>query len=146
MDEIQSRLQETSQNCLKAHAAWAVNKKDSKVQESLSAAIHELRKVCSRLEIDLAISERDQMTSRPLPIPAHRASKGKIADAGMDDMDEDFGNGGNGQHGGQQSGHSQMGARRRRPGGPNTLRVSSSQSQSPAPQAEPSAQPQGDSE
>ena len=87
MDEIQTRLQETSQNCLKAYEAWAGNKKDSKIQEALQAAIHELRKVSSRLEIELAVSERDQMTSKPLPIPAHRSSKGKQASHEFDDED-----------------------------------------------------------
>jgi len=77
MEDIQTRLKEASQNCLEAYAAWEGQKKDSKVQEDLHSAIHELRKVSSRLEIELAISERDQMTSKPIPIPAHRAnSKG----------------------------------------------------------------------
>ncbi|MGH1455633.1 MAG: hypothetical protein ACRBDI_02535 [Alphaproteobacteria bacterium] len=77
MEDIQTRLQETSQNCLKAFAEWDGKKKDRKAQEDLHAAIHELRKVSSRLEIELAVSERDQVTSKPLPIPAHRSnSKG----------------------------------------------------------------------
>ncbi len=75
MDDIQTRLQEASQNCLKAFLNWDGQKKDAKAQEELHAAIHELRKVSSRLEIELALSERDQMTSKPLPIPPHRSSK-----------------------------------------------------------------------
>lgn len=74
MDEIQTRLQETSQNCLKAYTEWEKQKKDRKAQEDLSNAIHELRKVSSRLEIELAVSERDQMKSKPIPIPAHRSN------------------------------------------------------------------------
>lgn len=89
MDEIQTRLHETSQNCLKAYEDWSSKKRDQKAQEVLHSAIHELRKVSSRLEIELAVNERDQMTSRPLPIPSHRASKGP--GQGVDDhaIDED---------------------------------------------------------
>ncbi len=77
MDDTQTRLQETSKNCLDAHKIWEEKKGDKKAQEDLHAAIHELRKVSSRLEIDLAISERDQSVSKPLPIPSHRsANKG----------------------------------------------------------------------
>lgn len=76
-DDIQTRLKETSQTCLDAYGAWEGKKKDTKAQEELHAAIHELRKVSSRLEIELAISERDQITSKPIPIPSHRSnSKG----------------------------------------------------------------------
>lgn len=74
MDDIQTRLKETSENCLVAHEAWDAKKQDKKVQEDLHSAIHELRKVSSRLEIELAVSERDQATSKPLPIPSHKSS------------------------------------------------------------------------
>lgn len=77
MDEIQTRLEETSKACFDAYSVWVDKKKDSKAQEELSSAIHELRKVSSRLEIELAISERDQMTSKPLPIPSHRSNTRK---------------------------------------------------------------------
>lgn len=95
MDEIQARLQETLQNCLKAYVAWVNNKKDAKSQEDLHIAIHESRKVYSRLEIELAISERDQMTSKPLPIPSHRSVRGNSAIMeGDDDEGQSYGNGG----------------------------------------------------
>ncbi len=74
---IHQRLKESSENCLNAYTAWEQKKKDAGTQESLHATIHELRKVCSRLEIELAISERDQLAAKPLPIPSHRStSKG----------------------------------------------------------------------
>tara|TARA_R110001592_G_scaffold27763_12_gene102697 strand:- start:718 stop:1053 length:336 start_codon:yes stop_codon:yes gene_type:complete len=77
MEDIQTRLKETSQTCLEAYLVWDEKKQDPKSQEELHSAIHELRKVSSRLEIELAISERDQITSKPLPIPSHRSnSKG----------------------------------------------------------------------
>jgi len=76
-DDIQTRLKETSQNCLEAYLVWDEKKQDQKAQEDLHAAIHELRKVSSRLEIELAVSEREKITSKPIPIPAHRSnSKG----------------------------------------------------------------------
>jgi len=89
MDDIQARLEETSQNCLKAYLAWESQKKDPKAKEELHSSIHELRKVSSRLEIELAISERDTVTSKPLPIPSHRSnSKGEPGSSILDGGDE----------------------------------------------------------
>lgn len=92
MNEIQQRLQDTSQICLEAYGAWQSKKNDVKAQEDLHSAIHELRKVSSRLEIELAISERDEFTSKPLPIPPHRSSK---VNKGKSD-DDNQGNAGGG--------------------------------------------------
>lgn len=94
MEDVQTRLQETSKNCLQAYDAWISGKKNAPARESLMTAIHELRKVASRLEIELAVSERNEMTSRPLPIPAHRASL-ENGNRNMDDDDgpQDSGNG-----------------------------------------------------
>ncbi len=72
--DIQTRLKKTSQDCLDAHSIWEKDKKDQKSQEGLHASIHELRKVSSRLEIELAVSEREKITSKPLPIPSHRST------------------------------------------------------------------------
>ncbi|MCK5384104.1 MAG: hypothetical protein KAJ29_00915 [Alphaproteobacteria bacterium] len=72
--DIQERFTEASKNCLEAFISWDDKKKDKQAQEVLHAAIHELRKVSSRLEIELAMSERDQLSSKPLPIPAHRSN------------------------------------------------------------------------
>ena len=94
MEDIQTRLKETSQTCLDAYLAWEGKKQDAKAQEELHTAIHELRKVSSRLEIELAISERDQITSKPIPIPAHR-SNSKGDNGAILDNDEE-GNGNNG--------------------------------------------------
>jgi len=93
MDEnIKERLEETSKNCIEAFSTWNENKKDTKAQEELHGAIHELRKVSSRLEIELAISERDQMTSKPLPIPSHR-SNSKASGNNILDGDDQSGGG-----------------------------------------------------
>ncbi len=72
MDEIEKRLREGSENCYNCYETWRKNKKDIKGIEGLQEAIHELRKIASRLEIELAISERDEMAQRPIPIPPHR--------------------------------------------------------------------------
>lgn len=65
MDTIKERLETTSQECLKCLDGWSENQKDTAAREALSSAIHELRKVASRLEIELALSERDQMAKKP---------------------------------------------------------------------------------
>ena len=74
MEDIAKRLKETSEECSKALDAWSKDKKDAKAREALQESVHELRKVASRLEIELAISERDEMSQKPIPIPAHRDS------------------------------------------------------------------------
>lgn len=74
MSEIKERLKETADACLKSYEAWDSDKKKSESRENLQEAIHELRKVASRLEIEIAVSERDAMSDKPLPIPPHRSS------------------------------------------------------------------------
>ena len=76
MEDIKTRLEDTSKACIAAFDSWAQDKKKSQSREALQEAIHELRKVSSRLEIELAISERDD-SQKPIPIPTHRASRGK---------------------------------------------------------------------
>lgn len=78
MDEIDKRLRETADRCIKAYDGWSKAKKDISAREELMEAVHELRKVASRVEIEVAVSERDEMAMRPLPIPPHRASRGKV--------------------------------------------------------------------
>jgi hypothetical protein len=89
---IQERLKETSQNCLEAFINWESKKKELKAQEELHVAIHELRKVSSRLEIELAMSERAQVTSKPLPIPAHRSNMKGDVGAILEGNNDDIGN------------------------------------------------------
>lgn len=75
MDQIENRLREAAEACLNSYAAWRKDEKNSAVREDLMERVHELRKVAARLEIEMAISERNQMTSKPIPIPPHRASR-----------------------------------------------------------------------
>lgn len=74
-DDIGKRLRETSDRCIKAYEGWAKAKKDIGAREELLEAVHDLRKVSSRVEIEVAVSERDEMAQRPLPIPPHRAQR-----------------------------------------------------------------------
>ena len=110
--EVKERLKTTSEACLKCYDAWDGNDKDVKARESLQEAIHELRKVASRLEIELAISERDQMTQKPIPIPPHRDSRGGKNRGGAgrnDDYDDNAGNSGNNGNSGNGNNNSNSG-------------------------------------
>lgn len=73
--DVQQRLKDATENCLLCYEGWTKDKKDSKAREKIMEAVHELRKVAARLEIEIAVSERDQMASNPIPIPPHRSSQ-----------------------------------------------------------------------
>lgn len=80
MDDIKTRLEECSAACLKTYEAWDA-KKETQTTENLQEAIHDLRKVSSRLEIEITLSERSKSSSKPIPIPSHRStnkSKGVV--------------------------------------------------------------------
>jgi hypothetical protein len=109
MDEIEKRLREGSENCFNCYENWKKNQKDAEPREQLQEAIHELRKIASRLEIELAISERDEMAQRPIPIPPHRDAQRR---GQSQEIEQEFNNDGNfNQNPGQQRGP-------RPPGGP----------------------------
>lgn len=116
MDEILTRLQETAQVCAKTYEEWRNKKNDTKAQESLHNAIHELRKVASRLEIELAVRERQDLTSKPIPIPSHKSSAAAPKDNGGDEEDDGQGSmmRSDGHGHSNQGGHGH-GQRRRRP-------------------------------
>lgn len=88
MPEIKERLEETAKTCLKAYEDWRGDEKKQAARESLQDAIHELRKVTSRLEIEVAISERDQNAAKPLPIPPHRSQNRKAQGAEDNDSQQ----------------------------------------------------------
>lgn len=74
-DDIGVRLRDTADRCIKAYEGWEKGKKDFAARESLMEAVHDLRKVSSRVEIEVAVSERDEVTAKPLAIPPHRAQR-----------------------------------------------------------------------
>lgn len=79
MEDVKTRLKECSETALKAYEAWQ-DKKQAEHREELQEAIHELRKVASRVEIEIAMSERQAGTNKQIPIPSHRSnSKSKDA-------------------------------------------------------------------
>lgn len=90
MEEIEKRLRDTTDACIKSFENWIKQGKDLESRETLMEAMHEIRKVVARLEVEIAISERDRLGSRPLPIPPHRSSRkgpqGEDGDYGDDDM------------------------------------------------------------
>lgn len=102
MDEVAQRLKDASDACLKAYDTWSKSQNNVEYRESLAEAVHELRKVASRLEIQMAVSERDESAAERLAIPEHKARKGKRPEA-MDDDDgignsnDEQGNGGGGR-------------------------------------------------
>lgn len=74
LDAVEARLRETARGCLAAYRGWRQTPGESSIQ-TLSDAVHELRKALARVEIDMSASRRDEQAIRPIPIPAHRASR-----------------------------------------------------------------------
>jgi transposase-like protein len=74
LDAVEARLRETARGCLAAYRGWRQAPGESSIQ-TLSDAVHELRKALARVEIDMSASRRDEQAIRPIPIPAHRASR-----------------------------------------------------------------------
>ncbi len=75
MEDIEARLKESTEACLERYEKWNTDSSGSEEREALQEAIHDLRKVTSRLEIEIAIKERKKVTNKPLPIPPHRSSE-----------------------------------------------------------------------
>ena len=101
-DDIKKRLQDSAETCVKNYEAWDKEKKNSELRENLQESIHELRKVASRLEIEIAVSERDNLSGKPIPIPPHRSSskdKGAVESI-LPDNGNTHGNGEKKQNGG----------------------------------------------
>jgi hypothetical protein len=90
MDEIKQRLKEASDACVAKFEAWRAKGGDHAAREALQDAVHELRKVASRIEIELAVSDRKQQGNEPIPIPAHRAARRQGNE--MEDDDRNSGN------------------------------------------------------
>lgn len=108
MDEMEKRLREATDNCLKAHESWRTDQRNTESREKLMECVHELRKIAARLEIEIAISERDAMGSRPIPIPPHRSARKQGAE-GMEEEDNSVGN--RSENGPPQGGFSSGGGR-----------------------------------
>lgn len=121
MDEIEKRLRESADACFASYETWRKDQKNTDARETLQEAIHELRKVASRLEIELAISERNEMAQRPIPIPPHRDARTRGGEGeGEDRQPQHFSdneNIGQGHGGGQNKGAAMRRRMHRRPEG-----------------------------
>lgn len=104
-NEIKDRLRQTTDACLSCYEVWDQDRKNSKNREDLLEAVHELRKVGARLEIEMAVSERDQMTNKPIPIPHHRSSKKRQLPKGEKSHDGGGNGGGSGGGGHEPNGN-----------------------------------------
>ena len=74
VDAVEGRLRDTAKACITAYRGWRQQPNEGTIQ-SLSETVHELRKALSRIEIDMSASRREEQAIRPIPIPAHRASR-----------------------------------------------------------------------
>ena len=74
VDAVEARLRETARGCLVAYRGWRQATGEASTQ-SLNDAVHELRKVLARIEIDMSASRREEQGLRPIPVPAHRAAR-----------------------------------------------------------------------
>lgn len=114
MDEIAQRLKTASESCIQCYEAWEGKKKDTAVREALLEAVHDLRKVAARLEIEIAVSERDERASKPLPIPPHRSSQKRPQNNDDDGVQPQNNSGNHGEEGGNGGGNRTKVQRRRR--------------------------------
>ncbi len=76
-DEIKQRLEDSSKKCVESYEAWRKDGKNPQARETLQDAVHELRKVASRLEIELVSSERDSSPPKQMKPPSHSSAKGR---------------------------------------------------------------------
>ena len=74
VDAIEARLRETARACLVAYRGWRQGPAETGLQ-TLNDAVHDLRKVLARIEIDMSASRREEQALRPIPVPQHRAAR-----------------------------------------------------------------------
>ena len=117
MDDIEKRLRESTDACIKSFEAWTKANKSLESREALMETMHEVRKVVARLEIEIAISERDRLGARPIPIPPHRSQRKRGGEGG--DESADFGNELPDDDAGFQGGESHQPRRQQQGGGRN---------------------------
>lgn len=77
MENIKERLEDTVRKCVSCYENWTKDPKDTAIRQQLDEAVLELRKVTSRIEIEMAIADRSNSNMKPMPIPPHRAAQGK---------------------------------------------------------------------
>jgi len=65
------RMDTAARACAEAYRAWKASPGETGMQP-LADALHELRKVMARMEIEMSASRRDEQ--RPIPIPTYRSN------------------------------------------------------------------------
>jgi hypothetical protein len=68
--DVLDRLRETASRCISHYEQW---RGGGDGEGDLTNALHELRRVLARIEIELAASHADEGAQRAIPIPLHRA-------------------------------------------------------------------------
>jgi len=72
------RLADCAQKLQQAYDVWADNMEGEASTRDLSAALHGLRRITSRIEIEMAAMaapDPDDEPLRPIPAPVHRAAR-----------------------------------------------------------------------
>ncbi|TWB40570.1 hypothetical protein [Nitrospirillum pindoramense] len=67
------RMTAAAQRSAEAYTAWKANPEGG--MQGLTDALHELRKVIARMEIEMSASRKEEHAARPIPIPYHRAQR-----------------------------------------------------------------------
>ncbi|HAU28854.1 MAG TPA: hypothetical protein DCW68_01930 [Rhodospirillaceae bacterium] len=78
LQDTATRLSLSTQNLMQSYDAWAENMENMENMRSLSDAMRNLRRVTSRIEIEMAamaVAEPDEDAMRPIPVPLHRAAR-----------------------------------------------------------------------
>ncbi len=88
MTDTLNRLKDSSANAIRTFEAWENKRSDSSLREAAEEAIHELRKVTSRLEIEMVSVERKEQSQVSIPIPPHRAAMNRPAQRPPEDVNE----------------------------------------------------------
>ena len=70
---VEQRLSESAAKCLSCWDVWKKDAKNEEAREHLLESVHELRKVAARIEVDVAMAERLNANSKPIPIPEHKS-------------------------------------------------------------------------
>ncbi len=68
--DVLDRLRDTVTRCVSHYEQW---RGGGDGENDLTNALHELRRVLARIEIELAASHADEGAQRAIPIPLHRA-------------------------------------------------------------------------
>lgn len=69
-----TRMTVAASRAAEAYTAWKTNPGEVGMQ-SLAEALHDLRKVIARMEIEMSASRKQEHAARPIPIPYHRAQR-----------------------------------------------------------------------